>query len=275
MKMNRRTFTGLAAGAAATATMPAQAPAQSALGAPHPPIVPENDPAITVERFQLSRPDGTVNAYAAYPKQVTATTPGVVLCMAIWGVDDQLRDTIRRYAKAGYMCIAPDLYSRMGAPSGDGATDFSIFRPFAAKLQREQYDGDLKAAAMHLRGKAPSAKLGVSGFCMGGHIALIQALDNADVFVGVAPFYGAVKDIDPAKMTIPVCGSYGAKDTSIPEADVLAWAAALKVPHDVKIYPEAGHAFFDDTRSSYVASAAQDAWTRVQTFFKDQLGLQS
>jgi carboxymethylenebutenolidase len=275
MKMNRRTFTGLAAGAAATASMPAQAPAQTGFGAPHPPIVPEDDPTISVERLQLSRPDGTVSAYAAYPKQLTATTPGVVLCMAIWGVDTQLRDTVRRYAKAGYMCIAPDLYSRMGAPTGDGATDFSVFRPFAAKLQRDQYDGDLKAAALHLRGKAASAKVGVSGFCMGGHIALIQALDNADVFVGVAPFYGAVKDIDPAKMTIPVCGSYGAKDTSIPEADVQAWAAALKVPHDVKIYPEAGHAFFDDTRSSYVASAATDAWARVQAFFKDQLGLQS
>ena len=126
MKMNRRDIcTGLAAGAAATATIPAHAAAQSGFGAPHPPIVPEDDPAITVERLQLRRPDGTVNAYAAYPKQVTATTPGIVLCMAIWGVDDQLRDTMRRFAKAGYMCIAPDLYSRMGAPSGDGATDFS------------------------------------------------------------------------------------------------------------------------------------------------------
>ncbi|MGA7746693.1 MAG: dienelactone hydrolase family protein [Candidatus Aquilonibacter sp.] len=273
--MNRREFAGLAAGAAATAAVPAHAAAQSGFGAPHPPIVPEDDPAISAEHLQLSRPDGTVNAYAAYPKQVNATTPGVVLCMAIWGVDNQLRDTIRRYAEAGYMCIAPDLYSRMGAPSGDGATDFSVFRPFAAKLQRDQYDGDLKAAAMHLRGKATGAKLGVSGFCMGGHIALIQALDNVEVFAGVAPFYGAVKDIDPAHMRMPVCGSYGAKDTSIPEADVQAWAAALKVSHDVKIYPEAGHAFFDDTRSSYVASAADDAWTRVLAFFKDQLGLQT
>jgi carboxymethylenebutenolidase len=173
------------------------------------------------------------------------------------------------------MCIAPDLYSRFGAPSGDGLTDISVVRPFAEKLQREQYDGDLKAAAAHLREKAPNAKLGVSGFCMGGNIALVQALDNADVFVGVAPFYGGIKNIDPAKMTIPVCGSYGEKDTSIPADDVQAWAAALKVPHDVKIYPEAGHAFFDDTRKSYVASAAADAWTRVQIFFKDELGLQS
>jgi carboxymethylenebutenolidase len=273
--MNRRKFAGLAAGAAATASVSAHAAAQTGFGAPHPPIVPEDDPAISVERLALSRPDGTVNAYAAYPKQLNGTAPGVVLCMAIWGVDEQLRDTVRRYAKAGYMCIAPDLYSRMDAPSGDGATDFSVFRPFAAKLQRDQYDGDLKAAAMHLRSKAAGAKLAVSGFCMGGHIALIQALDNVDVFAGVAPFYGAVKDIDPAQMRMPVCGSYGAKDTSIPEADVQAWAAALKVPHDIKIYPEAGHAFFDDTRSSYVASAADDAWTRVLAFYKDQLGLQT
>ena len=272
--LKRREFTGLAAGAAA-ASVSIPVAAQTGFGAPHPPIVPENDPAITVERVQLQRPDGTVNAYAAYPKNAGTATPGVVICMAIWGVDAQLRDTVRRYARAGYACIAPDLYSRNNPPSGDGATDIAIFRPLAAKLQREQYDGDLKAAASHLRGRAPNAKLGVTGFCMGGHIALIQALDNNDVFAGVAPFYGAVKDIDPKAMRMPVCGSYGAKDTSIPAADVEAWTAALAVPHDVKIYPEAGHAFFDDTRSSYVPSAAQDAWMRVQAFFKEQLGLQT
>jgi carboxymethylenebutenolidase len=110
---------------------------------------------------------------------------------------------------------------------------------------------------------------------MGGHIALIQALDNSDVFDAVAPFYGAIKDIDPTELHIPVCGSYGEKDTSIPAEDVRTWRSALRVPNDVRVYPSAGHAFFDDTRSSYVASAADDAWKRVLAFFKDQLGLQT
>ncbi|MBV8639727.1 MAG: dienelactone hydrolase family protein, partial [Candidatus Eremiobacteraeota bacterium] len=122
--------------------------------------------------------------------------------------------------------------------------------------------------------KSPQCKLGVTGFCMGGHLALIQSLDNADVFDAVAPFYGAVKDIDPTEIHIPVCGSYGEKDHSIPADDVRAWRAQLRVANDVRIYPTAGHAFFDDTRSSYVPSAADDAWKRTIAFFKDTLGFQ-
>ena len=273
--MNRREFTGPGAGAAATASVPANAAAQAGFGMPHPPIVPENDPAIAVERPQLRRPDGLVNAYAAYPTAVRANTPGIVLVMAMWGVDDQLRDTVRRFAKAGFMCIAPDLYSRMHAPSGDGNADIETFKPFAAQLQRKQYNGDLRAGGLSLLAKAPSCKLGVAGFSTGGHIALIQALDNSDVFDAVAPFYGAIKDIDPTELHIPVCGSYGEKDPSIPAEEVRVWRTALRVPNDMRVYGSAGHAFFDDTRSSYVASAADDAWKRVLAFFKDQLGLQT
>lgn len=273
--INRREFAGIAAGAAATATMSSRALSQTQqFGHPHPPIVAENDPAIVVERAQLRRPDGMVNAYAAYPKNVRANTPGIVIAMHIWGVDDQIRDTVRRFAKAGFMCISPDLYSRMNAPSGDGSTDVAAFKPFAAQLQRKQYDGDMRAAGLHLLSKAPQGKHGVIGFCMGGHLALIQAIDNADVFDAVAPFYGAVKDIDPADIHIPVCGSYGEKDASIPADDVRAWRGALRVSNDIRVYGSAGHAFFDDTRSSYVASAADDAWKRTITFFTETLGLQ-
>ncbi len=273
--MNRRQFAGIAAGAAATA-MNSRALAQGqTLGQPHPPFVPEDDPAITVERVQLRRPDGVVNAYAAYPKTLRFNTPGIAISMHIWGVDAQIRDTVRRYAKIGFSCIAPDLYSRMkGAPSGDGATDASEFKPFAAQLQRKQYGGDMRAAALHMLSKSAQGKLGVTGFCMGGHLALFQAIDNSDLFDAVAPFYGAVKDIDPSEIHVPVCGSYGEKDQSIPADDVRAWRSALRVTNDVRIYPSAGHAFFDDTRSSYVASAADDAWKRTTKFFKETLGLQ-
>ncbi len=258
--MNRRDFIAASAVAAST------------LGAPHAPLVPEDDPAIVVERAILRRPDGNVDAYAAYPKRASSLTPGVVICMHIWGVDAQLRDTVRRFALAGFNCIAPDLYARNDPPSGDGTSDIALFKPYASKLRRAQYDGDLRAAALHLRAKSPSGKVGTAGFCMGGHIALIQAIDNADVFSAVAPFYGAVKDIDPLDVRIPVCGSYGEKDHSIPADDVRAFRNALRVPNDIRIYPTAAHAFFDDTRASYVASAAQDAWKRTIAFFSEQLG---
>ena len=273
--MDRREFARLAGVATAAAALPTPSPPPAGLGGPHPPFVAESDPAITVERAQLRRPDGIVNAYTAYPKALRPNTPGIVIVMHIWGVDDQIRDTVRRFAKAGFNCIAPDLYSRMGAPSGDNSTDIETFKPFATQLVRKQYDGDLRSAGLYLLAKSSQAKLGVTGFCMGGHLALIQALDNADVFDSVAPFYGAVKDIDPTEIHIPVCGSYGEKDTSIPADDVRAWRGLLRVPNDVRVYGSAGHAFFDDTRSSYVASAADDAWKRTFTFFKETLGLQT
>lgn len=274
LEMSRRVFAGMSLGAAFTGSAAAAlAQAQAAFGRPHPPIVAEDDPAIVVERVQLRRPDGTVNAYTASPKATRSNTPGVVLSTHIWGVDAQMRDVVRRFAKAGYSTIAPDLYSRWNVPSGDGVTDVNVFKPFAARLQRKQYDGDIRAASLHLLGKAPQGKRGVVGFCMGGHLALIQAVDNGDVFDTVAPFYGAVKDIDPADIHMPVCGSYGERDTSIPAEDVRTWRNALHVPNDIRIYSSAGHAFFDDTRSSYVASAADDAWKRTLSFFKDHLGL--
>lgn len=271
--MDRAEFARLAAVATASAAIPARAPAQT-LGQPHPPLVAEDDPAITVERPKLRRPDGDLQSYAAFPKKIQRNTPGIVLVMHIWGVDAQIRDTVRRFAKAGFCCIAPDLYSRMGAPSGDDQTDYTQFKPFASKLDRKQYDGDVRAAALYLKIKAFDGKLGVLGFCMGGHLALIQALDNPDLFSAVAPFYGAIKDISPIDVHMPVLGSYGEKDQSIPAEDVRMWRGLLRVPNDIRVYPTAGHAFFDDTRSSYVPSAADDAWKRTIKFFSETLGLQ-
>ncbi len=266
LEMNRRAFTGLSLGATAAGL-------SGLLGHPHPPFVGEDDPSISVEHMQLRRPDGSIDAYAAWPKTIRANTPGIAVTIHIWGVDAQIRDVVRRFAKAGYCTIAPDLYSRWKPPSGDGVTDIDEFRPFAKQLDRKQYAGDIRAAALQLLAKAPQGKHGVIGFCMGGHLALLQAIDNADVFDAVAPFYGAVKDVDPAEIHIPVCGSYGERDTSIPAEDVRTWRNQLRVSNDIRIYNSAGHAFFDDTRSSYVAAAAEDAWKRTLAFFKETLGL--
>ncbi|HTX56231.1 MAG TPA: dienelactone hydrolase family protein [Candidatus Acidoferrales bacterium] len=272
---SRQDLAGFAAAAKAAALSSMPSGAQTGLGAPHPAVVAENDASITVERSQIRRPDGMLDAYAAYPKTVRGNTPGIVLVMHEWGVDDVIRQTVRRFAKAGYMCIAPNLYSRMNAPSGDGTSEIDTFKPYAARLQRKQYGGDLRAAGLQLLAKAPNCKIGIAGLGLGGHLALIQALDNSDVFDAVALFYGAIKDIDPTEIHIPVCSSYGEKDPAIPAEEVRAWRTALRVPNDVRVYPSSGQAFFDATRNTYVASAADDAWRRVLGFFKDHLGLET
>src|SRR5579872_2440928 len=273
IEMNRRAFVGLSAVATAAAATTAKAlAADMELGKTHTPLVAEDDPAIVVERIVLDRPGVKMNAYAASPKNATASTPSLVVVMHIWGVDTSIRDVVRRYAKAGYAAIAPDLFARSNAPSGDGSTDIDLFRPSAQKLVQTEYDGDIRAAHTWLKQKFPQGKVGVTGFCMGGHLTLVQAMDNGDIFALAAPFYGNVDEIDPEKIHIPICGSYGARDTSIPADGVRAFQAKLNVPNDIKIYDEAGHAFFDDQRGAYVPSAADDAWHRVMAFYKKHLG---
>ncbi|GAC1303858.1 MAG: dienelactone hydrolase family protein [Vulcanimicrobiaceae bacterium] len=290
--LNRRAFVGLSAGATAYAsTIAAALAAGDDFGKPHPPIVPEDDPAIAVGRPQIRSGPRTVDAYYASPKNAGPSTPAVVVVQHIWGVDAQIRDVVRRFAKEGYIAIAPDLYTGLGAPSGDGLTDYKIFVPTAQKLADATVDGDIVAAANFIRGGAGGKreKIAVIGFCMGGSIALRQAVDSAAAFGAAAVYYGKVRydtagnsdgAITPMalayadEIATPLLGSWGARDTGILAADVQALdgrLSALKKPHDIKIYDEAGHAFFDDTRSSYVPSAAADAWTRTLAWFGTHL----
>jgi carboxymethylenebutenolidase len=123
---------------------------------------------------------------------------------------------------------------------------------------------------------------------MGGAITLRQTVDNAKIFSAASVFYGKVRygttgnsgAITPialdyaADIGVPTAGSWGSRDTSILADDVRALDARLvqlKKPHDFFIYEDAGHAFFDDTRDSYVAPAASDAWTRTLAWFKRYL----
>jgi carboxymethylenebutenolidase len=267
--LTRGVFVGTSA--AATLAVSIAAGAQEELGKPHPPLVAENDPGIVAEHVSLERTGIALPAYAAWPVSAGAGTPSVVVIMHIWGVDTSIRDVVRRYAKAGFAAIAPDLYARFGAPSGDGSDDYTIFLPYAKQLDREVWLGDVRAAAQWLATKFPGTKSAITGFCMGGKLALTAAVSEGELFAVVAPFYGAVAGLDPKTMLVPVCGSYGGRDTGIPAADVRAFAAALTVPNDVKIYDEAGHAFFDDQRKSYVASAATDAWKRTLACFSKYL----
>ncbi len=269
-RLRRGAFVALSALGAAGAAATIDAMAQS-LGHTHPPLVAPDDPAIRVERVRLDRPGGAIDAYAAWPKDARANGPAIVVTMHIWGVDTSIRDVVRRLAKAGFAAIAPDLYARAHAPSGDGISDIDVFRPFAKGLNDHTTDGDLAAGAKWLHAKFPHAKIGILGFCMGGHIALRAAVDDRGTFSAVCPFYGSLDGIAPSDVRIPMCGSYGQRDTSIPADGVRAFAAALTVPHDVKEYPEAGHAFFDDQRAAYVATAAADAWKRSVAFLHAHL----
>ncbi len=284
--VSRRGFVALGTGAAFAIANGAAASAQaSGFGKPHPPIVPEDDPGIVVSRPQLTpSAGGPIPSYAAVPRTVTPRTPGVVVIQHIWGVDATIRDTVRRYASSGYIAIAPQLFARLDAPSGDGLTDYQPFAAIAAKMFAQGFiTTDTLAAHDWIQAQARDGSIGITGFCMGGGIALQQIIDSK-AYAACSMFYGSVrpgtKSTDPttattfdftSRISTPLMGSFGGRDTSIKPEDVRAMFARLTAPHDVKIYDEAGHAFFDDTRSSYVPSAAADAWTRTLAWFAKYL----
>jgi carboxymethylenebutenolidase len=280
--LDRAGFLGVAALAAAGTGV---ADAQTAdFGKPHPPIVPEDDPAITVRRIKLQRPDAAINAYVALPKNVVATTPGVVMSIHIWGIDAQYRDMARRLAKAGYVAIIPGLFDRINAVPADAPADIAPQQDVAkAMYVAGTEQGDLIAAHDWLTTVVPNGKIGIYGNCMGGGMAL-QALVGNQRFAAASVLYGYVradrKTSQPPppdafawapKVTAAVIGSYGADDASISWDDVQAAFGAIAGPHDVKLYPGAAHAFLDDTRPSYRPGPAADAWARQMAWFSKYL----
>jgi carboxymethylenebutenolidase len=278
--IDRSTFMGgSAALIAAAKAVPADA--QSAdYGHPHPPIVPETDPAITTQHTTLTRPDATIGAYVAMPKKVTATTPGIVLCAHIWGVDTQYRDLARRFAKLGYIAIAPGIFDRSNPPSGDGVTDLSLMVPGVTALYAgNKMNGDLLAGKAWIRTQAPRGKVGLYGNCMGGGIVLQALVGNKD-YDAAAVLYGYVradrKTTEPPpdgafdwapKVTTPVIGFYAGQDASIGALDIAAAFAKLAGPHDVTTYPDGKHGFLDDTRSSYNGPDATDAFAKMIAWY--------
>jgi carboxymethylenebutenolidase len=275
--IGRGAFVGASA-AAFAATSAAGAAQDAALGKPHPPFVAENDPSIAISRITLPRPGASISAYVAAPKTITATTPGIVLVVHIWGVDAVLRDYARRFAKRGYIAIVPGLFDRINATPADGLGEKDI-GPYAA-IAKQMYaantqDGDLDAARSWIRTQSARGKIGIYGNCMGGGIAL-QQLAGTTNYAAAAIAYGYVradrKTTEPpppgafdwaATVTTPTIGSYAGNDSGIVPADVEAAYARMPGPHDVKIYPGTVHGFLDDTREQYDAAAATDAWTRM------------
>jgi carboxymethylenebutenolidase len=204
----------------------------------------------------------------------------VVLAIHIWGVDAQYRDLARRFAKLGYIAIVPGLMDRSHVPSGDDTNDSAPFRAAFAQMRAGTTAfGDLLAARAWIRDRAPRGKIGLYGNCGGGGLALQALVGNTD-YDAAAILYGFVRadraasqPTPPAalawaaRVTTPVIGFYGLLDGSILTGDVEAAYDLMRGPHDVTIYPDAAHAFFDDTRESYRPGPAADAWAKLTAWF--------
>jgi carboxymethylenebutenolidase len=210
---------------------------------------------------------GGAGAYYAVPDDAVADTPAIVLAMHLYGLDLPIREAVRRFSEAGFVTIAPDFYWRWDVPKGDGSTDHTKFVPFARQLEPAAVDADIDAALSQIKAQFSRSKVAIAGFCMGGVIAMRRCAGYSHNFAAAAVWYG-LTDMDPALVDIPVVASYGSNDPGIPIASVNAFENGLTVPHDFKIYPDAGHAFCDSQRESYNVAAAVDSWQRTITFLR-------
>jgi carboxymethylenebutenolidase len=234
-------------------------------------------PAVTVPGAS-SAPE--LRAHLAVPPVGSGPWPGVVLIHEIVGLVDDVRDHAGRLAAAGYLALAPDLYSAGGAVRCVRAT----LRALAAGAGPALADIDAARAWLAARPDC-TGRIGVIGFCMGGGFALLTA---ARGFTASAPNYGPLPDdLDAAlEDACPVVASYGAKDRGLPGAAARLEEALTRagVPHDVKEYPGAGHSFLNRHNVGpaapllrvggvgYHAASAEDAWSRILRFFDQHLG---
>jgi len=225
--------------------------------------------------------DGEMPAYRAMPAK-GAQLGTILVIHEIFGVHEWIKDVSRRFAKAGYLAVAPDLYARHG-----DATKYTDVKALIAELVRKVGDesvlSDLDAtAAWAAANGGDGKKLGVTGFCWGGRATWMYTGHNPEVKAGVAWYGGMVKkETDPrpvqpvdvaGKMKGRVLGLYGELDKGIPVADVETMRAALQAAGDTKseivVFPGADHGFLADYRPSYNEAAAKDAWKRAHDWFK-------
>ena len=223
-----------------------------------------------------------VPAYRAAPAGRTGL-PVVLVVQEIFGVHEYIQDTARRFAKAGYLAIAPDLYARQG--NAASYTDIPrLMSEVVAKVPDAQVMADLDGA---LRWAAANGgdvnKAAVTGFCWGGRITWLYAA-HAPVKAGVAWYgrlVGNASELTPrhpvdvaASLKAPVLGLYGAADTGIPLDTVDKMKAALANGSPAArasqfvVYPDAPHAFHADYRPSFRQGPAEDGWKRALEWFK-------
>ena len=228
---------------------------------------------------EIPTPDGAIAAYRAAPA-TGGPFPTVLVVQEIFGVHEHIKDICRRFAKLGFLAVAPELYARQGDVSQ--MKDFSeIISKVVSKVPDKQVMADLDAA-VDWAGKhgGDTARLGVTGFCWGGRIVWLYAAHNPNLKAGVA-WYGrldaAKDDLHPAnpidlvaKLESPVLGLYGGADQGIPNDLVAAMQKKLaeaEKPSEIILYPDTPHGFYADYRPSYREEQAADGWKRLLAWF--------
>ncbi|HEX5786013.1 MAG TPA: dienelactone hydrolase family protein [Burkholderiaceae bacterium] len=222
-------------------------------------------------------------AYRAAPAGKTGL-PVVLVLSEIFGVHEHIADVARRFAKAGYLAIAPELFVRQGDAQGYGEIA-KLMAEVIAKVPDAQVMGDLDAALDWAGANGGDlSRVGITGFCWGGRQVWLHTAHNPRIKAGVAWYgrlVGPATDLTPkhpvdvaAQLHGPVLGLYGGADTGIAQDTVEKMKAALAQGNAAAkasqfvVYPDAPHAFHADYRPSYRKDAAEDGWNRALAWFK-------
>ncbi len=222
-------------------------------------------------------------AYRAAPAGRSGL-PVVLVVSEVFGVHEHIADVARRFAKQGYLAIAPDLFVRQGDATAQ--PDMAkLMSDIVSKVPDAQVMSDLDATVAWARGHGGDvSRLGVTGFCWGGRITWLYTAHQPAVKAAVAWYgrlVGSASALAPqhpvdvaARLAAPVLGLYGGADTGIPPATIEQMKAALAAGNAAAkasrfiVYPDAPHAFHADYRPSYRPVAAQDGWKRALAWFK-------
>jgi carboxymethylenebutenolidase len=228
--------------------------------------------AVTQAAQTVSFPSGHVqiNAYLARPAGV-GPFPAVVVIHEIYGLNENIIEIADRFANEGYIALAVDLFT-------GGNRAVCMFRFMGQMLLRPLNNDSLnhlKSALTYLARQpgVDGERLGAIGFCMGGGFAIAWAC-NDDRLKAIAPFYASnPRPFSAVARLCPVVGSYPDTDFTTRQGKKLDVALdQYHIPHDIKIYPNSKHSFFNDQGSHYNAEAAADSWQRVLSFFKEHIG---
>jgi carboxymethylenebutenolidase len=240
-------------------------------------IPPAFDPTSDVatmhqDRMKTSEIDPSVlkgGGHLALPDE-PGPHPGVVIIHEAYGLNENIKDITGRFADQGYAALAVDLFS------GRNKT-ICMARYMAGMLggSVNRYGiADLKKALTHLAAlpEVDSARIGAVGFCMGGAFAIAWACTDRRL-KAIAPFYGAnPRPLDVLERACPVVGSYPEKDFTASAGRTLDEALDRHgIAHDIKVYPGAGHSFFNDRSRAHHKESAADSWTRVLKFFEEHI----
>ena len=230
--------------------------------------------------------DGEIPAYRAMPDKKGGKFPVVIVIHEIFGVNEWIQDVCRRFAKLGYMAVAPALYARQGEVK-DLKDPREINRNIYSKIPDTQSMTDIDSTVTWAgKNNGNTKKVSITGFCWGGRIVWLYAAHNPKIKAGAA-WYGRlaptpnspVNALQPTtpmdhinELTVPIIGFYGGLDTGITVDSVQRMQDAVKKAGKSKseliVYPNAMHGFFADYRPSYNKQSAEDAWPKLLEWFK-------